>query len=65
VVVSGGSFQNIRLHVGLHRRLAAEGYAVWAPIELSPNDGAVSYGQAVVAAARLQADSTFPATRRG
>jgi len=64
VVVSGGSFQNIRLHVGLRRRLAAEGYTVLAPLELSPNDGAVSYGQAVVAAARLHTDSTFSASRR-
>ena len=64
VVLSGGSFQNVRLHLGLQRRLAAEGYTVLAPIELSPNDGAVSYGQAVVAAASLQTDSTFTASRR-
>jgi len=64
VVIAGGSFQNVRLHVGLRRRLTAEGYTVLAPIELSPNDGAVSYGQAVVAAARLQTDSTFTASRR-
>ncbi len=64
VVLSGGSFQNVRLHVGLQRRLTAEGYTVLAPIELSPNDGAVSYGQAVVAAASLQTDSTFTASRR-
>lgn len=57
VVVSGGSFQNVRLNVGLRARLAAEGYTVLAPIELSPNDGAVSYGQAVVAAACLHTDS--------
>jgi hydrogenase maturation protein HypF len=64
VVVSGGSFQNIRLHMGLRHRLAAEGYTVLAPLELSPNDGAVSYGQAVVAAARLHTDPTFTASRR-
>ncbi len=64
VVICGGSFQNVRLHVGLRRRLAAEGYTVLAPIELSPNDGAVSYGQAVVAAAQLQADSNNTESRR-
>ena len=37
----------------LLRRLEAQGLRVMVPRVLSPNDGALSYGQAVVAAARL------------
>ena len=32
-----------------------DGYRVLVPERLSPNDGAISYGQAAVAAARLSA----------
>jgi len=55
VVLGGGVFQNARLLVSLARRLEALGLRVLAPRRLSPNDGAVSYGQAAVAAARLRA----------
>jgi hydrogenase maturation protein HypF len=48
-------FQNARLLVTLARRLEALGLRVLVPRALSPNDGAVSYGQAAVAAARLRA----------
>ena len=53
VALGGGCFQNARLLVSLRRRLEASGLRVLLPIALSPNDGAISYGQAAVAAARL------------
>ena len=53
VVLSGGCFQNARLLVSLRARLEARGLRVLAPSRLSPNDGAISYGQAAVAAALL------------
>lgn len=55
VVLGGGVFQNARLLVTLAHRLEALGLRVLVPRALSPNDGAVSYGQAAVAAARLRA----------
>jgi hydrogenase maturation protein HypF len=54
IVLSGGCFQNARLLVSLRARLEARGLRVLVPRRLSPNDGAVSYGQAAVAAALLQ-----------
>jgi hydrogenase maturation protein HypF len=56
VALGGGCFQNARLLVSLRDRLEALGLRVLAPIELSPNDGAISYGQAAVAAARLASE---------
>jgi hydrogenase maturation protein HypF len=53
VVLGGGVFQNARLLAGVRRRLQEAGLRVLVPCRLSPNDGAVSYGQAAVAAARL------------
>lgn len=53
VVLGGGCFQNARLLVSLRARLEARGLGVLVPRQLSPNDGAVSYGQAAVAAALL------------
>lgn len=53
VALGGGCFQNARLLRALQRRLAARGFEVLVPRHLSPNDGAVSLGQAVVAAAQL------------
>jgi hydrogenase maturation protein HypF len=55
VALGGGCFQNVRLLDAVARRLEEAGLDVLLPQELSPNDGAVSYGQAVVAAARLAA----------
>ncbi len=53
VALGGGVFQNARLLRSLRRRLEAEDLRVLVPRRLGPNDGAVSFGQAAVAAARL------------
>jgi hydrogenase maturation protein HypF len=53
VALGGGVFQNARLLSSVRGRLTAAGLRVLIPRRLSPNDGAVSYGQAAVAAARL------------
>ena len=53
VVLSGGCFHKARLLVSWGARLEARGLRVLVPRQLSPNDGAVSYGQAAVAAALL------------
>jgi hydrogenase maturation protein HypF len=54
VALAGGCFQNVRLLVSLRTRLEASGLRVLVPRQLGPNDGAVSYGQAAVAVARLR-----------
>jgi len=53
VALGGGCFQNARLLGGVRARLEARGLAVLVPRRLSPNDGAISFGQAAVAAAML------------
>ncbi len=53
VVLGGGTFQNARLLGSMVRRLRGLGLEVLWPRRLGPNDGAISYGQAAVAAARL------------
>ena len=53
VALGGGTFQNARLVEGLGRELQSSGLRVLVPRALPPNDGAISYGQAAVAAARL------------
>lgn len=53
IALGGGCFQNARLLISLTARLEARGLRVLVPRQLSPNDGAVSYGQAAVAAAQL------------
>jgi hydrogenase maturation protein HypF len=53
VVLGGGVFQNARLLESLVRRLEERELEVLTARRLPPNDGGVSYGQAVVAAARL------------
>ncbi len=55
IALGGGTFQNARLLATVRRHLEDRGFRVLAPRVLSPNDGAVSYGQAAVAAARLAA----------
>ena len=55
VVLSGGSFQNLRLLGSLRRRLEEAGCRVLSHRLVPPNDGGVSYGQAAVAAATLGA----------
>ena len=52
VALGGGVFQNARLLSSLRRRLIASGLRVLASRQLPPNDGAISYGQAAVAAAQ-------------
>jgi hydrogenase maturation protein HypF len=53
VALGGGCFQNARLLVSLKARLESRGLRVLIPRRLSPNDGAISYGQAAVAATQL------------
>ncbi|MGE0442450.1 MAG: carbamoyltransferase HypF [Gemmatimonadales bacterium] len=55
VVLSGGVFQNARLLHSVRHRLVDAGFRVLVPRRLPPNDGAISYGQAAVVAARLAA----------
>ncbi len=53
VVLSGGSFQNLRLLASTRRRLEGLGFRVLAHGLVPPNDAGISYGQAAVAAATL------------
>jgi hydrogenase maturation protein HypF len=57
VALGGGVFQNARLLESLMRRLEHNGFEVLVPRLLSPNDGAISFGQAAVAAAQLRRES--------
>jgi hydrogenase maturation protein HypF len=54
VALGGGAFQNARLLHGVWRRLERIGLRVLLPRVLSPNDGAISFGQAALGAAQLQ-----------
>ena len=51
-VLSGGTFQNLRLLGATTRRLEERGFRVLSHRRVPPNDGGISYGQAAVAAAR-------------
>jgi hydrogenase maturation protein HypF len=53
VALSGGCFQNAALHSAVARELRDHGLAVLSHGEIPTNDGGLSLGQAVVAAARL------------
>jgi hydrogenase maturation protein HypF len=53
VTLCGGVFQNARLLASIRERVEGLGMRVLVPVCLGPNDGAVSYGQAAVAAAQL------------
>jgi hydrogenase maturation protein HypF len=52
VVLSGGTFQNLRLLDSTRRRLEELGRRVLTHRLVPPNDAGISYGQAAVAAAR-------------
>ena len=53
VALSGGCMHNRRLARMLHARLEEERFEVFQHLQVSPGDGGLSYGQAVVAAAIL------------
>jgi hydrogenase maturation protein HypF len=53
VVLSGGSFQNLRLVRSVTRRLDRLGFTVLTHRLVPPNDGGISFGQAAIAARRV------------
>ena len=57
VALSGGCLHNRRLARLLREGLERAGFSVYAHRTVSPGDGGLSYGQAVVAAARMRAKS--------
>jgi len=57
VVLGGGVFQNALLLASLRERLEQRRLRVLIPRMLPPNDGAISYGQAAMAAALLSTRS--------
>jgi hydrogenase maturation protein HypF len=58
VALSGGCLHNRRLARLLRAQLEAEGLQVFQHVQVSPGDGGLSYGQAVVAAAMLRKDAS-------
>ncbi len=54
VALSGGCFQNRLLCEWAAKRLGGEGFEVLMHQRLPPNDGSISFGQVMVAAARLE-----------
>ena len=64
VTLSGGCMHNRRLARLLRAALETEGFEVFQHKQVSPGDGGLSYGQAVVAAAILRSESADRAVRR-
>jgi hydrogenase maturation protein HypF len=58
VALSGGCMHNRRLALLLRTGLEAAGFQVFQHRSVSPGDGGLSYGQAVVAAAMLRKDAS-------
>ncbi len=56
VALSGGCMHNRRLARLLRAALEAQGFEVYQHKQVSPGDGGLSYGQAVVAAAILKSE---------
>lgn len=56
VALGGGVFQNARLLASVRWRLEDVGLVPLLPQRLGPNDGAISYGQAAIAARALRGD---------
>jgi hydrogenase maturation protein HypF len=57
VALSGGCMHNRRLVRLVRAGLEAQGFEVFQHVQVSPGDGGLSYGQAVVAAATLRNES--------
>jgi hydrogenase maturation protein HypF len=57
VALTGGCFQNHLLTERATRRLSGAGFQVLLHRQVPPNDGGISLGQVVVAAARLERDT--------
>jgi hydrogenase maturation protein HypF len=53
VALSGGSFQNLRLLRSVSRNLDSLGFDVLTHRRVPPNDGGISFGQAAIAARRV------------
>ena len=51
--MSGGAFQNLIMLEALTRSLTGEGFAVSSHTRVPTNDGGLSLGQAMVAAAKV------------
>ena len=53
VALGGGCMVNRLLFDSLQAELSKLGFNIYTNIELPPNDGCISYGQAVVARAKI------------
>ena len=56
VALSGGVFQNLLLFTGLKESLESQGFTVLSHAHVPTNDGGIALGQAVAAAALVQAE---------